>query len=99
MAGVDPQMCGRHEEAIKRLDGWQASQNGNIRELRGDFTTFTGAYAEDRLEVRRDLATFTAAYAEDRLATLRASRNTLIAVVLNLLGVIVTLGLVVLKGG
>ena len=95
----DPQMCGRHEEAIRRLDGWQTAQNGSIRELRADFTAFAGDYAEDRLEVRRDLATFTAAYAEDRLAALRASRNTLITVILNLLGVIVTLGLVVLRGG
>jgi len=82
MAGaeVDLTMCGRHEEAIKRLDGWQAAQNGSIRDLRTDFTAFAGEYTKDRL------------------ASLRASRNTLITVLLNLVGVIVTLGLIILEG-
>ncbi len=26
----DLEMCGRHEEAIRRLDGWQKEQNGSI---------------------------------------------------------------------
>jgi hypothetical protein len=84
MAGTDPQdsvMCGRHDEAIKRLDGWQAAQNGSIHDLRKNF------------------AAFAADYSRDQLAGLRASRNTLITVLLNLLGVIVTLGLVILRGG
>ena len=82
MAGaeVDLTMCGRHEEAIKRLDGWQSTQNGSIHDLRDDFTTFT------------------ADYTRDRLASLRASRNTLLGVLLNLVGVIVTLGLIILEG-
>lgn len=35
MAGVeaDLEQCGRHEEAIKRLDGWQAKQNGSLQRL------------------------------------------------------------------
>ena len=77
---IDLTMCGRHDEAITRLDGGQATQNGTIRDLRADFTTFA------------------AGYTTDRLASLRASRNTLIGVLLNLVGVIVTLGVIILEG-
>ena len=49
-------------------------------------------------EVRDDFKAFTADYTKDRLASLRASRNTLIGVLLNLVGVIVTLGLIILEG-
>jgi hypothetical protein len=30
---VDLERCGRHEEAIKRLDGWQRQQNGSLQRV------------------------------------------------------------------
>jgi len=30
---VDLEMCGRHDEAIRRLDGWQTRQNGALLRL------------------------------------------------------------------
>jgi len=32
---VDRAMCGRHEEAIERLNGWQKTQNGALLRLEG----------------------------------------------------------------
>lgn len=45
----DPQMCGRHDEAIRRLDGWQAAQNGSILAIQEDYATFQASYNEGRV--------------------------------------------------
>ncbi len=107
----DPVRCGRHEETLRNLAGWQKSQNGTLERLATSIASqeerFNRRVEQLRADLRDDIGAAVepvtqrvSALEEEVRTTSRTSRANLwgvaIAAVMALLNVVVSL---VLKAG